>query len=719
MKRFTAVLSVLFSQKLFACLFLVIVLGPLGFLYRPAEFRISHDLSPEKFPDVSPFHEAASGEQVWPHWTWREVKQAAADSGSEPALWFSGPREPFSFLPRSRSEFRTVEPGQPENLHEMIPELARIEIHESQLTIEDWQDVGQLSRLRLFEGCRLAPPPGDPAVGARVAADALAALPQLKQLNLLGTTWIRLAAMPQLETLILDAPDLERVLPLSDLSAQLPQLKKVILRLPPGYSLYSQPPQLGTHPDVQVLRRLQELPQLRKVELITGRFGERTFLTNSLSAFRSNLPGLTFGRGEAGFEIGEELAMIIIGSGLLFSQVAFASLLNSMHGSPQASVLPGFRQTIGVISAGLAVLVVLTGFWSASLLDLPWCFPVGLNLITVSYTGAIQRIVRLFSGSPQTVLIISWMLPPIAFCQAVVYPQVSIPMLFGDLVEFNIGLLVVAAAMFGLVLTTGKEQYAWFSEQGATVLPGFLGNETRTQAMDRASVRLQGTSVPSPRLLRGNFSDRLRAVRFGLSPQQLRLMLCSMLPFLIFMLTQRASINLSMLIGPLAGLLIIPIGMRIQSWSQRGRRMSSEFLLPIGREDFWRHFRGAVFRDFMPLFFLLLTVWVAANIWRDSFNRFGLAMLLNFLLYVGQIAFLYCLFVITIVTPKSRRRLFLLQFPMVLTLGTVYSDMLTLLSVPGADTFSPLMLPLIVLPAVAGLVLVVKLPGIMNRLELP
>jgi hypothetical protein len=42
-----------------------------------------------------------------------------------------------------------------------------------------------------------------------------------------------------------------------------------------------------------------------------------------------------------------------------------------------------------------------------------------------------------------------------------------------------------------------------------------------------------------------------------------------------------------------------------------------------------------------------------------------------------------------------------------------------LMSVPGSVTFSPLLLPLTIVPAIAGVVLLLKLPAILRQMELP
>jgi hypothetical protein len=713
MRRIRAILRVLISQKLTTILLLVAVLGPLAFLYKPGDWGPT--TGSEQVPLVEPFYERAKGALVWRHFDWREVQSAAVNSGTEQALWY-GWTEAFVFLPRNAAEQSQVEPGQPENLHEIVPELGRISIDESQLGVEDWRDLSHLRQLRLFEGFRLLPPWGSASEGARVAAEALSALPALKQLNLLRTGWIRLGSMPVLEILILDVTDLESVLPQDDLAAKLPRLRTLILRLPPKFQL--------TQEQAGVLQQISQLPQLRRVELITGLPDQRGFLTSQIETFRSYLPGLTVCRGEAGFRFSEIMVLPSIAGVLLFSQVAFSSWLWSLGCVPQTGAIPGFTTAIRQIYAMFVVLMLLSGFLSAWLLELRWYGPVCACLLAVSLVGVQQLIMQRFPGS-RGQSVVTRLLPMIPFLVIIgflVFPlTVVIPLIFGDFAACNIVMLLFSVGAFFTTLVTWKKTYACLLEQGdsATAFAGISGSENRQRATERWTAELQGTTVPSSRLLKGSFSDRLRAGSMGVTVKQIKWMLFALLCFLAMQLIMTRQFIPGALAGPLAAFLMLPIAMRTQSWNQRTQRLASEFLLPVGREDFWRHVRSAVFRDFAIGFLAVLAASIAINLYRDSFSKHLTGTLLQLVLQIGQLACVYSLAVLTFVTRKSQRRLFTLQVPMGLTMIVFYLDGLTEMAVPGATAFQPLLLPLVVLPALAGVVLLVKLPGILNKMELP
>ncbi|MFM8478353.1 MAG: hypothetical protein ACKOEO_21420, partial [Planctomycetaceae bacterium] len=373
---------------------LVAVLGPLAFLYKPGDWGPT--TGSEQVPLVEALYERAKGALVWRHFDWREVQSAAVNSGTEQALWFGG-TEGFLFLPRNAAEQSQGAPGQPENLHEIVPELGRISIDESQLGVEDWRDLSHLRQLRLFEGFQLLPPWGSASEGARVAAEALSALPSLKQLNLLRTGWIRLGSMPVLEILILDVTDLESVLPQDDLAAKLPRLRTLILRLPPKFQL--------TQEQAAVLQQISQLPQLRRVELITGLPDQRGFLTSQIETFRSYLPGLTVCRGEAGFRISEVLVLPFIAGVLLFSQFAFSTWLWSLGCVPQTGTLPGFHKITRILFSTFAILMVFNSVWVAWLLELRWYGPVCVSMLAVSFAGVQRLVMQLFPGSREGSLV--------------------------------------------------------------------------------------------------------------------------------------------------------------------------------------------------------------------------------------------------------------------------------------------------------------------------
>ncbi|MFM8475903.1 MAG: hypothetical protein ACKOEO_08905, partial [Planctomycetaceae bacterium] len=277
------------------------------------------------------------------------------------------------------------------------------------------------------------------------------------------------------------------------------------------------------------------------------------------------------------------------------------------------------------------------------------------------------------------------------------------------------------AGAFVSCLTALRRPYAWLLEGGdsAVVTAGLSGGESRQRAVERWTTEFQGTTVPSARLLKGSFSDRLRAGGLSVTAKQFKGFLVVLPVFVIALLTAPRGVTSAIAAPPVMILLVSPVVMRLMAWNQRTQRLASDFLLPVGREDFWRHIRSAVFRDFALGILAVLAASIAINLYRGSFSKHLAGSLLQLVLQIGQLACVYSLAVLTFVTCKSQRRLFTLQVPMGLTMFVLYLDALTELAVPGAAAYQPLLLPLVVLPALAGVVLLVKLPGILNKRELP
>ena len=707
MGRVRAVLTVLISQKLTVIFMLLSVLGPLGLLYRPGETESGESSFSEQFPEVRPFYERASGAQVWGHFDWREVKAAAVESGSEQGLWLARD-DGFPFLPRGASAHRQAEPDQPRNLHEIVPALGQLTLDRCQLGIEDWRDLSQLRQLRLFECFRVLPPPGKLSDGVEAVAESLSAFPALRQLNLLGSGWIRLGSMPVLETLILDSADLPRVIVGDDLALQFPQLQTLVLRLRPGEGV----PEGG----MGILRKLQQHPKLRRVELTTGVSGQHRFMNSQITVLQDQLPGLTVRRGEAGFKFGNVFVMIVVIFGLLASQVPVSAALWALAAIPQAGTLPHFVRTIRGIAVGFAVLMLFNGFLSAWLMEIRWYFPVCLNLLAVSLSGILQQLARSSLWKKQVVVI---------FCscigfspQLIVFlPGIFVPLIVGDVAWFNAGLLLVSAVTFFVALSAMNWQRASLSELSEPGA-GLTGAEARMRALERAYVDMKGTTIPSPRRLRGSFSERLRAGTSGITRKQLTSMWI-MVPAFSVMFMAGKSMTLPAVLGLTGYLFFLPILMRMQSWHQRRQRLSVDFLLPAGRDDFWRHFQVAVFWDLAIAIPMIFAAWVGQEMWQGTFSQHAAGLLLQLLLHAGAATLLYVLTVLSVVTPAKDGRRYLF--------GTIIGGltMLMLLDmtgnwcVPGTLSFSAWILSVFVVAAVAGVVLLVRLPGILRRLELP
>jgi hypothetical protein len=494
----------------------------------------------------------------------------------------------------------------------------------------------------------------------------------------------------------------------------MPQLRTLILRIPPEFRL--------TEGQTAVLQQVAEHPRMRRVELITGQRDQRGLLNRQIDVFQSCLPGLTVCRGESGLSFSELMVIPPIATGVLLSCHLIAFWLCWLGCVPQAGTLPGFERTIRGLFAMFAVAAVLSGFLSAWLLELRWYTPVCLSLLAVSFPGA-QRAVLLFFGGRNIAISGPLTTLPVAFfvIGLVGFPRTFVPLAFGDIAVFNNGLLLFATGMFVIALAALKKGYAWQLERGESAVPaGVWGSGNRQRAVEQLQAMVFGTCVPSPRLLGGNFSDRLRAVSsWRITGQLLRTVLIMLPVAFLTLLTASRELIFGGIGGLLAGLFVLVIELRVWTWNQRTKRLGSEFLLPVGRDDFWRHFRRAILRDFAILPFLLFAGLTVMNYFRDSFSNHLPGTCLQFGLQFGQLALIYSLGVLTSATAKSRRRLFLLQIPLGLTIFVLYFDSVSQMSVPGSVTFSPLLLPLTIVPAIAGVVLLLKLPAILRQMEIP
>lgn len=709
MGRVRAVLSVLLSQKMTVIFLFLSAFGPLGLLYKPSETKSDSRSYSERFPDVSPFYERASGKQAWSHFDWREVKAAAVESGAEQGLWFPL-AEGFRFLPRGTPAHRQVEPNQPENLHDIVPQLGQLTLDRCELGIEDWQDLSHLQQLRLFECFHVLPPPGKLSDGVAAVKESLAALPSLRQLNLLGSGWIRLGSMPALETLILEAADLRRVISGDDLAVQFPQLQTLVLRLRPEESL--------SEAGMGVLQRLQQLPKLRQVELITGVAGQRGFLNSQITALQDQLPGLSVCHGETGFTKIEGMVVIGIVYGMLISQIMVSAALWSLATMPQAGTLPHFLRTIRGITVGFASLMLLSGFLSARLMEIRWYLLVCMNLLAVSVPCIMHQLTMSSSSWQRQLVPLPWMILGLAPQLLFFLPGTCGPFILGDIAWFNVGLLLVSAVTFFVALSMQNKPIARLTGYGE---PGTesIGSESQMRAIERACVKMQGIIVPSPRLLRGSFSDRLRVGISGMTMKQISGMWIA-LPGLYLAYAFQGTIFLSVfVVVSLLILIFIPMLTRLVSWSRRRQRLPVDFLLPAGRDDFWRHFQSAVFWDFAIAIPLTFAGWVVVKFLGGSFSQQAAGLLLlQLTLHAGAATLLYGLTVLTIVIPANDWRRYLLGTIIWAIVILMFSDTISNESVPGSRYFSKWMLSVFVLAAVAGVLLLVKLPGMLRRLEL-
>ena len=571
------------------------------------------------FPQVDPFFRPLSmrttAANVWSHYDWRDVQSEVQKTGPEQALEVLMNRAAFSFLPRSAEYRGEQEAGQPEHLYEVLPDLQRLSLIDTVVTAEDWRDIGRLQKLWWLEVGGVEFPEGETVAGVQVASEALSAIPQLRHLNITGNSWIRPAGLQQLESLALEASRLEEVLAENKL-AQLPKLKVLYLWLGEDFR--------PTSSQIALLQRL-EGAGIERVELWTGRVGQRGWLRKRVDELRGQVPGLDIRSGEAGFGLGAMMSALMLYMSVLGSGLFLASLLIL----PQNGFIPGFDRLRIAVPVCNAMFTALVGAAFAIFLELRW-WP--LAALAVLWAGASYSLATCRMRYPN----LNWLIHIVWFTVVLVaIGMVSasgglfMQSILGDVPAFNITVPVLSVLCTVFAIASGKELHVIAAErpglhqyQSASIVKGF-DSSIRIKTSEQWQVGASSAAMLASQA-GADFSDKLRFVNrlmtkrllrgagvgimFGISAFVMNLVIASRdsnMPDL-FSSWQRIATLLKFLVSLVAGTWGIPI---MGGWMQRSRRLAADFLFPAGRQEYWQNLRRAVLRDFRwPLLLSMVAV---------------------------------------------------------------------------------------------------------------
>lgn len=670
------------------------------------EFRGT--LDPLLFPEVRPLNSDSDLRLgfVSPYQKWGEIRGEATDPRTGQGILISGSGRAFAFLPRHSESQMELEPGQPENFHELVPQLERLGLYGCSLTAEDWRDVAQLEKLWFLEIGDIVPVGADESAEAAAAADALAGLPDLRQLNLTGNTWIRLGGLSQLESLSLDAVRLEDVFR-GDVGVEFPRLRSVCLRLSEGFAF--------TEGQLAVLRRL-EAGGLARVDLWTGRAGQRSWLRGKVDELRGLLPGVDIRSGEAGF------GMFVIPGVMLFvvPLIHLTGNLLMVLLVPQNGFVPGFATAHAwglIFFLGMAA---VCGWGISIQLEIRWWAPVLLSVLLMgSFLGFRACVIRSRLG--RMVLPVLWIgAVLVATGLAMREPGLFLQAMMGDVRNFNVSLICAAMLSLPASVIACRRLFVYASEQPGLLRAGWVGAGFGMSARDTVleqtlatdSLNLKPVSVS-----RGDLAEQLRAGN-RLSAKGLWRGLGLILPMFLFpsltiFLNPHTAISGARIVSLLASFVSVAFlvhgGFRGLAWSQRGQRLGVELLFPMGREQFWCEVRRAVMRD-------LSWVWAASGVCLVLVSVMEGWMALAPARFVMQLLFLTghvlmccsCFVVGLVLRPVWRAQWYTLVFAieavMWLTLVGVLMDTVVFQCLSG-------------LTAVAGVVVWVTLPRFLRRRE--
>lgn len=681
-------------------------------------------------PDVRPFFRpwsqinTAAG--IWPHYDWQDIQSEIRKYGPEQALEISQSTAAFPFLPRSTAFRGKPEPGQPEHLYEVLPELNRLSLYGTVVTVKDWQDIGKLQNLWWLEVGDVSFPEGDTAVDSAAASEAISALPKLRHLNVTGNSWLRLGSLPQLESLALDASRLETLLANVDL-AQLPRLKHIYLRLSEDF--------VPTASQSELLQKLSA-GGIERVELWTGRAGQRGWLMRQVDELRRRVPGLDIRSGEAGFGIAAMFGAFLLLMTVLQLGMTFVYLLIL----PQHGILPGFDRlsislpichvAFSAITGAAFGIVVEIRWWPAALLCTLFA---GLGYCLAACTLRFPKVSFIFRAIPA---VIAASLYAIGSATNRIMTQ----SLLGDIPLFNISILFLSAASTTLAIAYGRRLHVIASESPQSISPLWVRNgyASSTRASNEQQfVGTRAASLEATASVSADFADRLRSVNRLMTSGIARkngmgiLLAMSLMAFnfLIFFkspfgpgLSKSTILSFSLILPIFLGLWMLM--MYVSAWMLRTRRMASDFLFPGTRQDFWMQMRTAVLRDLRWPFLLSLALMFGFTSLDTSANAVvWYQRLIHCVFLIGHFFACCAEILLLCVLSNSLRRLQSSIKGVIagFTIGCVTAALLLLMS--ATILASPLNEPVIwyccAAAAIAGPVLWLALPKLMRNMELP
>jgi hypothetical protein len=715
MNRILAVIDSISDQKSLVLAWFMIVLGPLAFAaprwferlgppWAVDDQRFSWD-----YPTIQPFFECVRGRAAGQNADWDEIRRAARDDHSGGALSIYWQEPMFLSQLSEKSPTAASESGGATGFHRAVPNLEQLKLQGTQLSLEDWYEIRQLKQLWLLELIYTPPPTESPDDTAGLIAESLSDLPRLRQLSLVDSPWIQLGTMPALETLILDADHLPVMFRTESVAENFPQLRRLLIRLPAGYSLSER--------GIEALQRIDRLPQLGCVELWTGRSGQRRELLLQVDEFQQHLSRLRVTAAESGFDILESIIIFCVTVPLIGALLACAFWLRKMAVLSHNAVMPGFHDVHQRFFVGLCVLAVMAGLQSAWMLDVKWWFPVSIALLAVGLPGSLYRLLREDQENtliPLVFLMFSLMTLGPNFLKSPVALGLS-PLLNGGL--FAASMITIATSW-----VSSHRLSAQIHECGETLYRRIL---QRGLGMKAESVARWPPAVSTDRmqwLLMGDWADRLRS-----ATADQWLYRSAFFVVIVFWQTLRPSnprvLGTSadfpkVMAAIYSGLWSsAAIALLHRNWCLHGKMLSSRFLMPTGRVQFWDAYRTAIFRDARATFSIVGLVWLGTHQFQNSWQDSWPLVCLRILLFIGSILLQVSMILLASVQGGSWRRSWHWQAASVLSGSFIALSFLRGHVSPSAGGLWRGLLMGHVLLAIAGVVLFWNLRRILQQQE--
>lgn len=715
MKRMLAVIDAISDQKSLLIAWFIIVLGPLAF----ASTRWFERLGPPRwtranqrfswdYPEVQPFFERVQGRAVKRNADWDEICAAAGDGDSGSSLSIYG-QEPM-FLSELSKGPSTAEsqPGGETGFHKAVPNLKQLKLSAAQLSLEDWQEIRQLKDLWQLELIWIGPPTELPDDATGLIAETLSDLPQLRQLSLVDSPWIRLGTMPALETLILDADHLPLMFRTDVEADNFPQLKRLLIRLPPGYSLSER--------GIEALQRIDGLPQRVSVELWTGRSGQRRELLLQVDEFQRHLSQLHVTAGETGFEMLEIFSIYVVAVPLIAALIVCAFWLRQMAILSHSAVIPGFHDVHQRFFAGLCVLAVMAGLQTAWMLDVKWWFPVSIALLAVGLPGSLYPLLR--EDKPNVLIAL-----PGFLLFALLPFELKSPVALGLAPLLNGGLFATSILTLAISWVSSHRLSARIHECGQTLYQRILQRGFGMKAESGTSWPPVVSTDRMLWLLTGDYADRLRSVTADQLAEPCRTTLFAFVglqtiyPFNPYIHGGSADFK-NVMVAVYCGLWSsFNIANLHRIWYLQGQMLPSRLLLPTGRVEFWDAYRTAVFRDARATFLTVGLLWWATHQLQASWQEPWPLVCLRILLFIGNVLLQVSVILLASVRGGSWRRSWHWHAASVLTGFFIATGFLRGHVWPGPDLLWQGLLMCRVLLAISGLVLIWNLRGLLQRQE--
>ncbi|MEI7701161.1 MAG: hypothetical protein WCK86_15285 [Planctomycetia bacterium] len=510
------------------------------------------------------------------------IRLEAQQLGPDGALEFCSAENVLQRLASASVDVGASEP----DLQRVLGGVRRLQFSKGTFSKEDWQVFAHLQDLEVLELHGVGRTAGDTSEQSMAAAAAaLSSLPRLHTLILSGELSVDPGQMPQLQTLAIELGDVERVLR-AGAAERFPKLHTVLLRLPET--------PVVTEGQLAALR---SLPQLQALRLWTGEETTRRVLTEYIDEFRAYFPQLSVQRCEWGMPFVRSILLYVLMTLTTMLLAVMTFVLTGRFSLSTNAVVPGLLKTHLQLLGGLYLLAAAAGVAVAFSLYLRLWMPVLWCLLSVAVSQLISaRVFRSGQISPWTGPIVGmlWLVQtrlsqnPMAFASSAIH---------GDYWLLNLITATVCAGLIVLSFRESRQLHRFVAKNGLM--------ETNGNKSLNSPIRST--------LLTGDLADRLRSV----SGMSFRNVACFLAYFLLiylisahFLMNPTASGYFSMIqlsffcfILPTMCFFLVTA-----TWRQRISRLTSDFLLPVSRLNFWRAMSQGVFRDLRFVYLAIIVL---------------------------------------------------------------------------------------------------------------